>query len=144
MKYYIEFWKRAFDFKGVASRPQYWFAVLANIIVSFVLSFILILIDQEGTISMIVYGLYGLAMIIPNISITVRRLHDHNMSGLLYLIVFIPFGSIVLLVFTCLATIKEGNRWRMFDIQRGYINGEMFEEPLAQENKWVYQDYDEK
>ena len=40
MSCYIDFWKRAFDFRGVASRSQYWFAVLFNMIVVFLFGII--------------------------------------------------------------------------------------------------------
>ena len=140
MKYYIEFWKRAFDFKGVASRKQYWMAVLFNAIVLFIISFIMLIFtdgDEGGAVD-IISGIYSLAMLIPSISISVRRLHDHNMSGLLYLISLIPaVGSIIIFIFMLLGTVKVNNRWRMYDIQRGYIKEDIFDEPLSN-NQWTY------
>ena len=133
MKYYIEFWKRAFDFKGVANRKQYWFAVLFNAIVLFIISFIMLIFtdgDEGGAVD-IISGLYTLAMLIPSISISVRRLHDHNMSGWFYLISLIPaVGSIIAFIFMLLGTVRLNNRWRMYDIQRGYIREDIFDEPL--------------
>ena len=133
MKYYIEFWKRAFDFKGVASRKQYWMAVLFNAIVLFIISFIMLLFTDggEGGSVDIISGLYSLAMLIPSISISVRRLHDHNMSGWFYLISLIPaVGSIIVFIFMLLGTVRLNNRWRMYDIHRGYIEEDRFDEPL--------------
>lgn len=130
MKYYIDFWKRAFDFKGVASRPQYWFAVLANVIVLFILTLIFGTAEDGGNIT--VTDIYTIIMIIPSISIGVRRLHDHNRSGWFYLISFIPLvGGIINLVFMLQRTIKENNVWRMYDVQRGYIKDDLFDQPLA-------------
>ena len=129
MKYYIEFWKRAFDFKGVASRPQYWFAVLINFVVILVLS--LIFGASESTEAITVSDVYAIIVLIPCISISVRRLHDQNRSGWLYLINLIPvIGSIIIFIFMLLGTVKVNNRWRMYDIQRGYIKDEIFDEPL--------------
>ena len=133
MKYYIEFWKRAFDFKGVANRKQYWLAVLFNAIVLFIISFIMLIFtdgDEGGAVN-IISGLYSLAMLIPSISISVRRLHDHNMSGWFYLISLIPaVGSIIIFIFMLLGTVRLNNRWRMYDIHRGYIEEDIFDEPL--------------
>lgn len=140
MKYYIEFWKRAFDFKGVASRKQYWMAVLFNAIILFIISFIMLSFtdDPEGGSVDIISGLYSLAMLIPSISISVRRLHDHNMSGWFYLISLIPaVGSIIIFIFMLLGTVKSNNRWRMYDIHRGYIKEDIFDEPLSN-NQWTY------
>ena len=129
MKYYIEFWKRAFDFKGVASRPQYWFAVLVNFIVILVLS--LIFGASDSTEAITVSDVYAIIVLIPCISISIRRLHDQNRSGWLYLINLIPvIGSIIIFIFMLLGTVKVNNRWRMYDIQRGYIKDEIFDEPL--------------
>ena len=129
MKYYIDFWKRAFDFKGVASRPQYWFAVLINFVVILVLS--LIFGASESTEAITVSDVYAIIVLIPCISISVRRLHDQNRSGWLYLINLIPvIGSIIIFIFMLLGTVKVNNRWRMYDIQRGYIKDEIFDEPL--------------
>jgi uncharacterized membrane protein YhaH (DUF805 family) len=138
VNYYIQFWKRAFDFKGVASRPQYWWPVITNFILLTIIGLIMLLIDgiigfslglvdlsySMGTLYNMVLGFISLFLIIPSISLTVRRLHDHNFSGWLYLISFIPFGGLVIFVFTCMSTVKENNRWRMYDIQRGYIRDE--------------------
>lgn len=45
------------------------------------------------------YGLYSLAVVIPFLAAGARRLHDMGQSGWWQLIVFVPFGGIVLLVF---------------------------------------------
>ena len=143
MKHYIDFWKRAFDFGGVASRPQYWVPSLINVIIIVVL--ICIFLSESVALTFIISAIYLLVMIIPSISVTVRRLHDINMSGWLYLVNFIPgIGEIIVFVLMCFPTVKEGNTWRIFDIQRGYIRNEVFQEPLAKKEKWVYRDYDEK
>ncbi len=151
MRYYIEFWKRAFDFKGVASRKQYWLAVLFNFIMLLVLSLIFMGFQEvsynagnidagyeaENGLNMVT-SIYSLLMLIPSISISVRRLHDHNRSGWMYLISLIPvIGSIIIFIFMLLGTVKVNNRWRMYDIQRGYIREDIFDEPLSN-NQWTY------
>ena len=141
MKYFVEFWKRAFDFKGVASRPQYWYAVLINFFVILVLS--LLFGASDSTENITVSDVYALIILIPSISISVRRLHDQNRSGWFYLLNLIPaIGSIIIFIFMVLGTVKVNNRWRMYDIQRGYIKDDLFDTPLANDNsntgQWTY------
>ena len=37
IKAYIDFWKRAFDFSGRSTRPDYWWVYLINVIISTIL-----------------------------------------------------------------------------------------------------------
>jgi len=47
----------------------------------------------------VITGIYGLAMLIPGLAVSVRRLHDVNKSGWMILVALIPFvGAIWLLV----------------------------------------------
>ena len=57
-------------------------------------------------------GLFTLAMLIPNIAVSVRRLHDTDRSGWWLLIVFFPIiGSIVLLIFFIMSGTRGANRF---------------------------------
>lgn len=38
IKAYIDFWKRAFDFSGRSTRPDYWWAYLVNVIIITILT----------------------------------------------------------------------------------------------------------
>ncbi len=85
------------DFKGRASRPEYWWFFLSYIVLYFV--FLAIRVPA-------VAYLVALAYFLPLLAAAVRRLHDTGRSGWWYLIVLIPLvGLIILIVF--LAT--EGN-----------------------------------
>ena len=54
----------------------------------------------------------GLAVIVPSLALTVRRLHDVNFSGWMILIGLVPFlGGLALLVFTILPSKPEGQRF---------------------------------
>lgn len=56
--------------------------------------------------------LFYLAILVPSIALTVRRLHDANYSGALYLLVFVPWvGGIILLIFALLDSKPEGARF---------------------------------
>lgn len=137
MKYYIEFWKRMFDFRGVASRPQYWYAVLINAVILFILGLFFQLFSGKDGADLIT-GLYSVIILLPSIAISVRRLHDQNRSGWFYLINLIPaIGSIIIFVLMLFGTVRINNRWRMYDIQRGYIKEDLYDEPLSN-NQWTY------
>ena len=57
-------------------------------------------------------GLYAVAMILPSIAVTVRRLHDTDRSGWWYLLVFLPvIGGLVILVFMLLDGTPGSNRF---------------------------------
>lgn len=95
MHYYLEVLKKYAVFKGQASPKEFWMFVLFNLIFGFVLVIIEVeVLSGEGVLSQI----YSLAMLIPYIAVSVRRLHDTNRSGWLLLISLIPF--VVLLCFS--------------------------------------------
>ena len=57
-------------------------------------------------------GLFTLAMIIPHVALSVRRLHDTDRSGWWLLILFFPIiGSIVLLIFFIMGGTRGPNRF---------------------------------
>ena len=96
MNWYIEVLKKYAVFSGRAHRTEFWMFCLFNFIVSFVLGFIQGLIGIGSALS----GLYTLAILIPSIAVSARRLHDTNRSGWWQLIGLIPIiGFIVLIVF---------------------------------------------
>ena len=56
-----------------------------------------------------------LAVAIPTLALTVRRLHDANLSGWMILLYFVPiFGDIIILVLMILPADPQGRR---FDVQ---------------------------
>ena len=57
-------------------------------------------------------GIVCLATFVPSLSLGVRRLHDTNQSGWLYLVSFIPYvGSIILIVLMAQASNPAGARF---------------------------------
>ena len=96
MNWYLEVLKKYAVFSGRARRKEYWMFFLFNVIILFVLAFVEGFAGSPGIVSM----LYSLAVLIPAIAVTVRRLHDTDRSGWWLLIALIPLiGMIVLLAF---------------------------------------------
>ena len=114
MSWYLEALKKYAVFSGRSRRMEYWFFVLFNLIVAFVLALIDMLIGTFSAVQNIglLSGIYSLAVLIPTLAVTVRRLHDIDRSGWWILINLIPLiGSIVLLVFSLLPGTPGSNRF---------------------------------
>ena len=80
------------DFSGRAPRAEFWWYILAIIILSIIARII------DNIIGMDVVGAYGplyllvaLGLLVPNIAVSVRRLHDTNRSGWWILLPIIPY-----------------------------------------------------
>lgn len=92
------------NFNGRARRSEYWYFILFNAIFSLALTLIDNLLGlQFGTAdSGVLNTIYSLAVFIPSLAVSVRRLHDIGKSGWLLLI---AYGAIILLaVFLILGT----------------------------------------
>ncbi len=113
----IDNWKtvvfeRYAKFDGRARRPECWLFILANVIAYLVL-YLLMLVSS---IFFIVYVVWALAMLIPNIAVEVRRLHDTDRTGWWLLISLIPFvGFIVLLVFLVTDSTPSDNQYGPYE-----------------------------
>lgn len=115
--------KRYAEFKGRSRRMEFWMFQLLNVIIALVLAgpFFFAFMGASvaasdpsnfgaeidplagvGTLGMVgvsLYGLYVLAAFVPSIAVTVRRLHDRDMSGWWYLgfiiFSFIPIVGLI-------------------------------------------------
>ena len=114
MSWYLEALKKYAVFGGSSRRKKYWYFVLFNIIVGVVLAGIDVLL---GTFSFaqnigLLSAIYSLAVLIPSLAVTVRRLHDIDRTGWWIFINLIPLiGTIVLLVFALLDGTPGSNRY---------------------------------
>lgn len=113
---FVDSVKRAFSqyakFDGVASVAEYWWFVLFNAILGGVLYFLAIVLaigaaagggDEEaagvsGGIVLLILGLYGLAVLLPNLGLTIRRLHDAGYSGFFVLLNFVGLSIVTLVL----------------------------------------------
>ncbi|MGH7840618.1 MAG: DUF805 domain-containing protein [Candidatus Binataceae bacterium] len=74
-------------FEGRARRAEYWWFFLFNLIVSAV-----------GRLSPLLSAIVSLALILPNLAVNMRRLHDVDRSGW-YLLLPLPAGVIALVFY---------------------------------------------
>lgn len=102
MSWYFEVLGKYTVFSGRARRQEFWMFVLINAIIGMVLA---IVDSSMGTSfnngSGLFQAIYGLAVFLPTLALTVRRFHDVNKSGWFYLVAFIPIlGAIWIFVIT--------------------------------------------
>ena len=112
MNWYLEVFRKYAQFDGRARRKEYWYFALFNFLAAMMLfavaiGFSILIGRSNENVAVafvcIVFSLYWLAVLIPTLAVTVRRLHDTNHSGWWYFIAFVPFvGGIILFVFTLL------------------------------------------
>lgn len=99
-------------FSGRARRSEYWNFVLFNILVQVLLSLLAtLLLGADITVPLgerYVFGVslvslvVALALFLPSLAVTVRRLHDTGRPGIYFLFVLIPLvGPILMLVWLC-------------------------------------------
>jgi len=91
---------------GRALRSEYWWWTLAIIIVSVILgkmdSALFLAIDPatgKQTGASILSFVFTLAILIPNICVIARRLHDINKSGWWMLVSIVPILGLILFIF---------------------------------------------
>lgn len=95
------------DFSGRARRSEYWYWVLA-LAIAWVVGLILSAAVEE--IIFLVLLAY-LAVLVPSLAVSVRRLHDTGRSGWWLLLNVVPFGGLVVLIFSCLDSQPGDNQY---------------------------------
>ena len=96
MNWYFEVLKKYAVFDGRAHRTEFWLFFLFSFIISFFLGVIVGLVGSLWFIT----TLYALAVLIPGLAVSARRLHDTNRSGWWILTGLVPIlGWIALLIF---------------------------------------------
>ena len=101
---------------GRASRSEYWWFVLFNLIVNIVTFVIDSTLGTMVTYDMGYVGLIAfLALLLPTVSVSVRRLHDIGKSGWWILLAIIPIvnfiGIFVIIVFTIMEGEEQPNQY---------------------------------
>jgi uncharacterized membrane protein YhaH (DUF805 family) len=103
MNWYLTALKKYAVFSGRSRRKEYWmFCLFSLIFAAAAMAVDGVLGSAIGVGYRVVYMLYSLAVFIPSIAVSVRRLHDVGKSGWFLLIAFIPLiGFIWLIILVC-------------------------------------------
>ena len=80
-------------FSGRARRSEYWWFLLFIVLV-----YAAAIAADAALGLMVLYGVAFFALLLPNLAVSVRRLHDVGRSGWWLLLTLVPFGALVLLL----------------------------------------------
>lgn len=134
---YKAFWKRGFtEWAGTSSRSEYWWSTLMNMIIFFVLLVLMGIClgsDIEASLfpiaylSLIVFTFgFSLAVLIPTISLQLRRFHDVGIDSWVFWLLFVchlslvalfnfSFVGLVVFIISVLPTKKEDNPYHKYN-----------------------------
>ena len=94
--------KHFFDFAGREGRKVFLLVLLNQFIISSMFNFI----------SEVIAAIFYLAIFLPHLGLSVRRLHDINFNGWWVLLCFIPvIGLVALIVFACIPGTEGENKY---------------------------------
>jgi len=121
MKWFIKCIKNYAVFKGRAVRPEFWYFALASAIIQIFLLIIDIIIGWEvgiidGIKTLPLFETSRLFLLVPSISVTVRRLHDINKNGWWSLLWGLPvIGWVILILWLCIKGDEGENKYGLAD-----------------------------
>ncbi|MBZ2120535.1 DUF805 domain-containing protein [Streptococcus infantis] len=119
---YKNFFKNFAEFTGRSTRPDYWWVWLGNLILSipfwiiyFYTVFLSTVMDSvsdsasEATfmifgLVVIIYAIFYLAILVPTLALSVRRLRDASFHWAFIFLRFVPMGGIALLILFAMPT----------------------------------------
>jgi len=97
MKWYLKVLRQFADFSGRASRREYWMFVLFNVIFAFAFALLGAIIglicydnDFSAPLALGFVSLYYIAILVPFLAVSARRLHDAGINGWFVIMMVIP------------------------------------------------------
>ncbi len=82
MEWYLNVLKNYAVFSGRAGRKEYWLFILIHSVIATGM----VIVDFQLQLYFILYMSYALVMLVPCMSVIVRRLHDTGRSGWWYFV----------------------------------------------------------
>ena len=116
MEWYLKVMRDNYaNFNGRARRKEYWMFTLFYSLFAILAGFVIGILSSAGDtavmIAVILAVVLYLAHLVPLLALTVRRLHDTGKSGWFYLFALIPFGSLIIFIFTVIEGDKGDNKY---------------------------------
>jgi len=113
VNWYVSVLQKYAVFSGRARRKEYWMFFLFNLLISIGLAIVDGVAGLTTAYNVGILGaIYSLAVLIPSLAVSIRRLHDTDRSGWWCLIGFVPLiGAIVLLIFFVMDGTPGDNRF---------------------------------
>jgi uncharacterized membrane protein YhaH (DUF805 family) len=106
MSYYLRAFRRYVDFRGRATRTEYWLFLPFHVLVY--VGLVALASWNERLVALV--SIYFLGSAVPLLALVVRRLHDQDKAAWWLLLGLVPFGSLVVLVFMTLPGTPGANR----------------------------------
>ena len=97
-------------FSGRARRSEYWYFQLLYYVFLIIILIPLAFIkdeDQRNKVMAIVHSVYSLILLLPNLAVTVRRIHDTGRSGYYFFMVLIPIAGPFIILYYCICDSQE-------------------------------------
>ena len=101
--------KKFADFKGRASRSEFWYFYLLSYGTIGLLAFLSLRSPQDNFYLWLI-GIFIIVIIVPFTAVTARRLHDVGRSGWWQLISGIPYVGIIGAIFLIIWWCSEGEK----------------------------------
>ena len=115
---YKNFFKNYAEFTGRSTRPDFWWVWLGNFILSipfwiiyFYVLYLSTAIDSASEAAFmffglvaIIYAVFYLAILVPTIALSVRRLRDAGFHWAFIFLRFVPMGGLALLILLAMPT----------------------------------------
>ena len=111
-------------FEGRARRSEYWLFTLFLCVANLVLTMLMIgavsaggtdaasdVAGGGGALFLLALIVFNLAMLIPSLAVSFRRLHDIDRSAAWLLLALVPFGGLVIFIFTLIDGTPGPNRY---------------------------------
>lgn len=112
MNYYSICLSKFADFSGRARRREYWTFALVNCLIAMLLLILGLAFGEDSPASNILVTIFYLIMLVPNLSVSVRRLHDIGKSGWYMFLGLIPLiGGLILLVWALMDSEPGENQY---------------------------------
>ena len=102
MKYFFYCLQHYADFQGRARRSEFWFFQLFNFLIAIGIYLIVLAIKGVTGVNLgFLNSVFSLAVFIPNLAVSARRLHDTNRSGWWQLLTYVTTltTSVLMLIF---------------------------------------------
>lgn len=121
MKWYLKVLKKYIEFNGRASRAEFWYFQLFNLLIyGIFMAAIVVAAAMESLIfAQIIYILmllYGVVILLPGLAVAIRRLHDTGRSGWWYFIILIPVVGVFIWLYFMIEASEEGaNKFGILD-----------------------------
>lgn len=105
MGWYLKVLSQYATLNGRAGRQEFWTYHLINFLIMIAILIIETVIGSGGFLSVI----YSLAVVIPGLAVTVRRLHDTKRSGWWLLITIVPVVGFLVIIYFLISPGTVGN-----------------------------------